>query len=349
MGGNALLLSKAERMNNEEFEIIKNEISELFDKSSYRFGLKEIYFVKNYSEKDSHGDVDVLCFYDNYPDKLLKEIEIFFNPEEVHKNDNVISFNFRSHIITKNVQVDLITYNTKFSETAKLFHNYNDLGNFIGKISKGIGLKFSPKGLLFDLKCFTDSSISFQKNLELSIDVDKILDVLGLDKLIYRQGFENLEEIYDFITKSKNFIYETFSHKQNDFTNSQQRHRDIRRPSFLYFSDVYIKKHPELRTRTNKKPSYLESIYFISKEFNIDVLNIQMGYERKLYLKLLANSKFNANDVIDVFDISGHELGNSLKKFHKYFNSSDERLKYIIDNDKQTILKLFGDLNGFNI
>ena len=74
MGGNALLLSKAERMNNEEFEIIKNEISELFNQSSYRFGLKEIYFVKNYSEKDSHGDIDVLCFYDNYPDNILKEM-----------------------------------------------------------------------------------------------------------------------------------------------------------------------------------------------------------------------------------------------------------------------------------
>jgi len=110
-------------------------------------------------------------------------------------NGGVTSFDY------KGFQIDLIhTTHEKFDYALSYF-SWNDCGNLVGKLAHRFGLKHGHDGLFLSLH---DGHNKFGSIL-LTENHDDTLKFLGLDVKKFKNGFDNLEEIFAFVAASPNY------------------------------------------------------------------------------------------------------------------------------------------------
>lgn len=323
MGGHALKNTYTKRVNETEllsiYEVVKNKLSKYFDK---------IEIPLYYRNKESFGDLDLVCINNNNLD--IKQIIInTFAPNEIHINSNVYSFDY------KELQIDLIfTSNDRYD----IYYNYlcwNDLNGLIGKIAHKFNLKWGVDGLKYVIYNDYNNELG---TIYLTSDVKQGLTFLGFDYSIYKKGFDTLEQIYDFIIKSKYFSPNIFSHSN---INRKTKEHIAKRPVY----NEFIKYIKDIQFEENKisDPDYLSLIkkefVFFEDEYNKIMDNIALKEQIK--------NKFNGNIVLDYYkskniNLDGITLGNYLSKFK---NSITDYNDYILNTDIETILNYFFKLN----
>ena len=108
--------------------------------------------VKCYHEKPDHGDLDLLLLVDKeFHDKgvdLRTFIRETFNPQAVHYNGGVYSFDY------KNFQIDIIPIRESKWDVAQVYYSYDPLGNIMGKTFHKFGLSYGWDGLFYNFRNF---------------------------------------------------------------------------------------------------------------------------------------------------------------------------------------------------
>jgi hypothetical protein len=217
MGGKALKILGIETERKSTSEHLRIEstlipiISELFK--------TEVKGVKFYRNKESHGDLDLLILNNGNLGDIYEKLKSF---GPIHKNGNVYSFEYDKY------QIDLILQTDENWVFCDSFFNYDPCGNLIGKISHKFGLKFGFSGLVYPFRAFSGR---LTQNIIISKDTEKIFKFLGLDYDKYTEGFNTVEEIFDWIVSSKyfcgeNFLMENLNHidrKRNKKRKTYQR------------------------------------------------------------------------------------------------------------------------------
>lgn len=300
MGGKALKTAYTERCSNEKYISLSRD---LLNKLEVDF--ERVSVVKNYRSKKTHGDIDILCGVSDFDFDFDTYIKETFNPVEIFHNGNCHSFDY------EDTQIDLIECECEDFETYEDYYNFG-LGNFLGKIARSIGFKFGMGGLWINLYKNNE-----KYKIPVSKDSKKIYDFLGYDYERYKNGFEKLEDIYDYILSSKYFNSDIFKIENLSKIN---RDRDVRRKSYMSFLD-YIKDKGSNRAYNPKvikdmKENVIEVIRRCFPEANIDLHLAQIEYNSAR--KRLVNMKFNGKILKEKYDISGKELGESIVKFKEY-------------------------------
>ena len=135
MGGNALQRVKTYRKPLVEYNQIKTELlKKLADN-----GIKAEVVIE-FPGKLDFGDIDILV--DNCHNVDIREI---FNPNEIVRNGDVISFDYCLSGSTELIQVDFIKIPN--IDMAQFYFVYGDIGGILGRITNSIGLKFGHLGL----------------------------------------------------------------------------------------------------------------------------------------------------------------------------------------------------------
>lgn len=298
MGGLALKNTFTRRYDREEFDKISIELINILDKTFNRVAMP--LFYKN---KPSFGDADIILSMEGFNGNMRNYIQDTFSPNEIYHNGNCWSFDY------KELQIDLITVSGEDFVSNYNYLSYNDLGNYIGKIAHGFGLKYGQQGLTYD-HYFKGSNIG---RVLISKDYDKIYEFLGLSYDRWKEGFNELEDIFKFISESKYFNWEYLQLENNNRVN---RERDAKRKSYMSFLE-YIEincKDDNHRFQYEKdKSAYTDMVAKFFPESNIEMEIRRMEYEhcKELYIK----SRFNGGEVMRRFNINGSELGSSLTKF----------------------------------
>jgi hypothetical protein len=327
MGGLALKNCKTRRYERQEFDAISVELLNMLEKDFKRVAMP--LFYKN---KPSFGDADILVSMEGCNYNMHDYITAHFKPNEIFHNGNCWSFDY------KELQIDLITVAPEHFDSNYNYLSYNDLGNYIGKIAHGFGMKYGQEGLMYD-HYFKGSNIG---RVIISKDYDKIYKFLGLDYNRWKEGFDELEDIFKFISESPYFNWEYLQLENNNRIN---RERDAKRKSYMSFLE-YIEnncKDSDHQYQYDKDKSvYVDKAAEFFPESNLVMEIRRMEFEecKSLYMK----SKFNGGEVMRRFGLKGKELGDALNGFKKIMDGlvpNESYEHYILNTPSEEIYEDF--------
>lgn len=325
MGGNAIKGAFTRRYQKEEFDKILPIILEKA-KKKFTDAVSTTYF----KSKESFGDADILILVDKEITFDIKQWIIEeFNSKEVVQNSHVYSFEFNE------LQVDFILTKKSAWETSQVYFSYNDLHNLIGKVAHKFGLKWGFKGLEYVYRI--DGKVLGE--ITVTRDYRKALEFLGFDVIRYDQSFDNLDEIFDFVTSSKYFNPWMFDFET---LNRINRERDQKRATYAAFV-----QHVAPMKDKGKEAFYYfyydKTVYLglIDKYFP-GFLKEYRSLEKKEERKRAVHALFNGRLIMERFSIEGKELGNAIHKFESSFESKEEMENWILlTNDIELIFEKF--------
>ena len=299
MGGNALKNVETRRYHCAEYFPLACEVQETLKKNPR---IERAWLIEAYRSKQSFGDADIL--YSTFDNKPLDvpEIDALFDPGETVRNTNVISFN------VEQLQVDAIHAKSEHFEYAEQYFRYNDLGNLIGRIAHKFGLKHGQHGLLLPLR---ENDQVFAE-IEITLDYDAALAWLGFDVDRYHEGFDTLEEIFDFV--STNPFYNPDFYKLENL-NSIGRVRDRKRSTYNAFLEYGEKITKQCWVPIADKIYYLEDLF----SYFPQALPKYNEAIKELALNRCAKEKFNGSIVSELTKLQDKELGMFMKHLRQSF------------------------------
>ena len=302
MGGKALNKYgiTTERKSTEDFNRIGKQIQE---RIKHDLGLIS-HIVVCYHTKESHGDLDLLIRIDDN-DSINWKVYIHskFKPNAIHNNGGVYSFDYDGF------QIDFIPVKKHKWETAKTYYSYDPLGNIMGKTYHKFNLSYGWDGLFYKFRNFNGR---LAENILISNDPRKIFEFGDYDYDRYLQGFDYIEEIFEFVQKSKYFDNEMF--KMENLKHIDRK-RNRKRGSYHLFLEYLEKNNINRRYEFHKdKDKYLMMIDYYFPEANLmDKLHNLSIIDKE---NKILSQKFNGDMVmVWIPNLMGKELGAAMTKF----------------------------------
>jgi hypothetical protein len=332
MGGNALKIAKTRRYSQKEFFEAYTEIRKILCENSIANELPRFF-----ANKETFGDIDILILNNGINfDGLVSFIKEKFNPTEIYRNNPVVSFNYGE------LQTDFILVSPENWRTSITYFSFNDLGNLIGRISYKMGFRYGDYGLKLVYR-HEDGGKKFEKII--SKDASKIFEFLGFGYNKYNDGFQTVEEIFDYVVNSKYFNPKLFEYSE---LNHQNRTRNKKRVNYANFLE-YIKDLNE-----NDYYQFENKTFYIKKAeefFNIDIINEIDLWKVEMNKLKEATNKFNGNLIMEKYpELKDKELGATIEKLKKYVTSRNEKSfnEWLFLNNENFIWEVFKKVNNLN-
>lgn len=332
MGGLALKNTKTRRYERKEFDVISVELIDMLKKDFKRVAMP--LFYKN---KQSFGDADLIVSMEDFKTDMRAYITHTFHPNEIFHNGNCWSFDY------KELQVDLITLAPEHFDSNEMYLSYNDLGNYIGKIAHGFGLKYGQEGLFYD-HYFKGTNIG---RIYISKDYESIFKFFDLSYARWKEGFNELEDIFVFVVASKYFNWEYLQLENNNRIN---RERDIKRKSYMSFLewiDKNAKDDAHKYPYNTDKSVYIDMIDegFPEAQLDLAIKSLEYNHCKSLYIK----AKFNGGEVMRRYGLKGKELGDTLNAFKEEIENTMSATyssfeEYAIES---TIEEIYNDFDDY--
>lgn len=334
MGGKALQRFGVftERKNTEEFERIGNEIQRQIS-DDYK-GILKTKIVTCYHNKGDHGDLDLLLNIDkNFSalnEDLKSYIEETFKPQAVHSNGGVYSFDYDGF------QIDFIPIKESNWETALVYFSYDPLGNTMGKTFHKMNLSYGWDGLKYKYRNFNGRN---SHNITISKDPREIFEFGGFDYDRYLKGFDNIEEIFEFVIKSEKFNIETF--KMENLRHIDKK-RNKKRKSYHEFLE-YANSLEKCTSYIYKdKPLYIPIIDKAFPDANL-IKKLEKLDEMDHINRKLAE-KFNGRIIMEIYPhLIGKDLGKALSEFKEFLGGEEDYRSFILNSSIDVILTKFDE------
>lgn len=326
MGGNALKNCETRRYSKQEYFNLTREVS---DKLERVFHGARFEFIKAYISKADYGDMDILIESTRLPKNWENYVSQEFEPKEIVKNGNVLSFEY------KQFQIDLIVTKVEEFDTSVNYFAYNDLGNLLGRLANSIGLKLGHDGLSYIWKCDT---YEFHKEV-ISADWEEICNLLDVDYEVYQQGFDTLEDIFKFVMKSRFFHTDIYLLENR---NNYARTRDKKRKTYQEFlkyiegcSHTISQQFSRVVRITSGNKGFLEYILtnVVGFRETYDLVNAE--WEKQTEFK----KRFNGDLVKAWTGLDGKELGEFMMFMKGRPESPACNRDFVLRSDQNNIRK----------
>lgn len=125
-------------------------------------------------------------------------------------------------------QVDLIAVPAAEFDSHRDYFAWNDLGNLMGAVAHKMGMKFGHKGLLYPLR----EGTHLVEEILVTNDTHKALEFMGYNPKRWAQGFDTMEDMFQFASSTPYFSPEMFALKN---LNNKNRTRNRKRKTFMTF------------------------------------------------------------------------------------------------------------------
>lgn len=333
MGGSAI--SNAQRMDTERYKYVCLEVSKALSSVSCIYNI-----VKAYKEKDSFGDIDIVIMnFGNIRERvhnmILSNVSLSLDknkPVEFVKNGPVTSYGILGH------QVDLIFEDYLHYDFSCNYYSYNDICNLIGRITHKMGFKFGHDGLWYILRD-KDRVI---KEILITTNFKLALEVFSFDYERFSQGFNNLQEIFEYISSNSFFNPDIYILQNRNHT---ARVRDRKRKTYMSFLEYCSNTNFEhIYYFDDDKTKYFELMlnYFpqFKKEYDKAIANDE--------IRKLAKTKLTTQLIIEHTGLSGKQLGQYISATVDVYKNTQDWYDLIMKTSIKDILKMM-DKNYDNI
>lgn len=280
--------------------------------------------VPAYRSKDSFGDCDLLTTATNeaFESSLSKDFVILGK-----KNNGTVTSYAIKYKELPPFQFDFIKTKRDHFNFNYNYLSFNDLGNLIGRVAAAFGFKFAHDGLYilawYDHKGEersvgrvkedgkTNDHAEYKMEKLFISNFDEALEFLGFDSLRFAQGFDNIDDILDFVASSKYFCKDFFLFENR---NHDQRKRDVKRPTYTraleYFDTLTETKSRDEVTRSFKAD--------VAKEYP-SIINIKRDMRKEIKKKYVLSRRLSSRRVVWLYkrlfgrQLEGVALGNMMK------------------------------------
>ena len=325
MGGNATKHFGTQRVNKQQFEQCCNMLNNMLQQYVIEQNLQtkeKFCVIESYHDKQDFGDIDFLSTIDRQIfEKLVEKTENINIVAKAEQFSYAIEFKLASDELVF-VQVDYIKSNLEDFDFSKNFFAFNDLGNLIGRIAAQAGFSFGFDGLkrkiyvdnrgdiindLYSNEISVTSLIEnarlFKNELNRAIlktsiivtkDFDNALKFLGFDVERFKQGFNNMNEVFEFVVSSTFFNKDAFLFENR---NHKARARDKKRSNYLaaleYFKNKKDRKKqlslshmekefPNFKTEYRDLEKQIKSDFIDKMIFSNDNIMVSLNYQGTL-------------------------------------------------------------------
>jgi hypothetical protein len=306
MGGT---LYKNPRMSKSVYEDIKQDVIN-------KLAPRKVLIPESFLDKDSFGDVDVCLELPVLNDDTIMEI-FRITAENIHHNTTVVSINYR------NAQVDLCHFEPENLQSAYEYMRNSDCSNMVGCICRAaLGYRLTHKGLTYPVRLKQEDMLG---EVLVSQNFKKILEFIDLNYNQWNVGFQNQEELFEWIIKSKYFNPSYFYYEN---LNSENRIRNKKRVTYGNFVEwLYLKELKDSNTVSENKQEHLfRGLLHFYEEHpkNITGLWIEQAFPliRDRYTTDIAKNLFNGRTIQDITGKSGPELGLICREFHEHLRTT---------------------------
>lgn len=316
MGGNAFTSKgyTAKRMPKETFERVKKDVYDFLTTLNI-----EYLDIESIKDKTDFGDLDVLIVEDGSGvfERIQNNLYMLNIKPELFIHGGFCC----STMYEESYQIDFIKTHDEYKEYHQKYLSHNDLGNLIGRCVKEGHFKHGHDGLYYT---YFDGT-RYKKDIFISADYREVLKLLGLSVEKFDQGFENVEDMFKYVTDGKYF---KASFYQLENLNNRNRVRDAKRKNYKLFLD-YVSG---MKDKTEFMPKYYELYPFLKEE----VEKIEIESKRVNAFK----QKFNGTMVIEWTGMTGKSLGGFIGDFRKLY--SDDMIMEMTDDELKTaVLELY--------
>lgn len=294
MGGNALKEYGTRRYKVEEFQRVWGEV---YFKIIEKEATTILSVIPFYHEKQEFGDMDIII--QSFPNvDMHKYLLDIFKPEAYYSNGNVLSIKYEE------LQIDFIITPKEYYHVALNYFSWNDLGNLIGRIYHKLGFKYGHDGLWYILRD-PDNSDHMIKAIPVSLDIDDMLNFIGLERPSLFGGFDSPVEIWDYVISSPFFDEKIYAYEN---LNAENRVRNRKRTMYQGFLD-YVNNH---EIKGNFSFEGIDKKTFLPFAFSY-FPGFRNEYEKAMYefyaRKQIMAEKFNGARISEITELTGKELG----------------------------------------
>lgn len=282
------------------------------------------HIVQAYKNKGDFGDIDFIVngpIKENWPKQLI-EHEIFRDCLQKKHNPHSIS------ILYKNIQLDFEL--VEHFNAAAYFGDYDPIGNACGRIARFFGCKYGHNGLFYPV--YVENNTRHLGNITLTTDPRKISEFFGLLHDTRLKGFDNPEDIFEYIASSLFYSIECFKAENWD---SATRTRNKKRKLFSQFIDYININHNYSKFNFHDKESKHLYLSYLNKYFkNVNLIDKINELENKYFWRKEVNAKFNGDDIARITGLKNKELGQVINGYKK---SKDNYFEFLLYNEKDEI------------
>ena len=325
MGGNALKNTFTRRYLTPEFKELSIEMKakciEAFNSIPY--------ILRHYNNKYDHGDMDILLVNDTDRQKMKDVIEKKFKPNEIVINDSVHSFDYQEF------QIDIMPQYVKNWLTSISYFDLDPTGNLMGKLAHKFGLKYGHEGLIYP---YRSENGKVMGKMVVSKNPSKIFKFLGFDYERHMRGFDDVEDIFEYVVSSKHFVPDIFA---MDNLSQIDRKRNRKRPTYQKFLQyIQTKDFPDevlMRSFNEDKTKYLDYIKMYFPEAKLDI-RLKLFKDKEDRISTIYD-KFNGKLIQEKYPhLTGTALGNAIIKFKA---EVPEWEKFVLKAKDSDIWKVF--------
>lgn len=330
MGGQALKHC-TRRYEKEEFLNLVEKIQQnLVDLLDVRVNL-----IPYYKSKSSFGDADILVESDHLPTDWKHQIIHFYNLDSTKYriNGDVMS------IAVEELQVDLITTQSRYFKSSFDYFSYNDLHNLTGRILHKMGIKHGHKGLSLVIR-HKERSDHILSEIFLEHDNAKEISysILGLDPNFIPN---TVDDLFEFVASSTYFDPDIYL---LDNRNYVSRVRDRKRANYRGMLD-WCGAHPN-----SKKYNFPEKNerggYSIREPFYTEIVLKQWPWVEDVVNSLIESFElnlrfseiYNGSIVSARTGLIGKELGGFMSKMKERYGFTDDMKRKWLQSKETTPL-----------
>jgi hypothetical protein len=188
---------------------------------------------------------------------------------------------------------------------------WNDLGNLMGRVAHKLGFKYGHEGLSMT---FRDGDYQYAE-VNLSKDPRAIVEFLGYDYDRFAEGFDTVEEIFNFTASTEFFNKDIYLLENRNHTS---RTRDRKRKTYSEFLTwietaelLYSYPWAELKEQGGRtyKQQFMDRAFTFFPAFKAEHDKIQASFE----LWKSAKANFNGDLVREWTGLTDKKLGEFMK------------------------------------
>ena len=260
-----------------------------------------------YCSKPDFGDVDVVvseAAIITTWDDLRAEIVADLGIERFQSTGAVLS------TVYQDFQVDYLVRPARTFEITYAFLCFNDLGNLLGKIFRRMHLKYGENGLQY---VYRRADGNYKRDIDVSLDIERICGFLELDFSGWQAGFETLEEMYTWLVASPWFSVEPYRSPSRS-----TRARVKQRPTIRRFLEWLDENHIDQTCAYPPREAWLPRLVSAFPQANLTAI---LAEEAAAEARVEAvKARFDGKRVMQLIpELSGRQLGEFIRTFKDGF------------------------------